>query len=85
MKTSANIATKAIHLLEEANCIWSNAEKAFIEARNLDEETTAEYRSRSLLRISFEEIRDHGLVQSASEAEQEVGLQWLSERLSVSK
>ena len=33
------------------------------------------------LRISYEEIRDHGLIKSASESDQEIGLQWLHERL----
>jgi len=29
METATNIATKVIHLLEEANWFWSNADKAF--------------------------------------------------------
>jgi hypothetical protein len=85
METPANIATKAIQLLEKADWFWSNTEKAFIEARNPDEETTEEYRSRPLSRISYEEIRDHGLTKSASESDQEIGLQWLHKRLTSSK
>jgi hypothetical protein len=80
-----NTDPEAVRLLKEAHWPWSNLEKAFIEARDREKETTEEYRRRFPARISYEELRDHGLAGPTSGTEQEAGLLWLRERLSVSK
>jgi len=85
MAMPTNIDPEAVRLLEEANWFWSDAEKAFIEARDPEKETTEEYRSRSPTRISYEELRDYGLAGSASGTERETTLRWLRNKLSVSK
>ena len=85
MSKSIKFSNRAIHILEKANLIWSNSERSYVEVRHPDEETTAEYRNRALLKISYEEMRDHGLLQSASASEQELGLKWLRKRLLVGK
>jgi hypothetical protein len=79
----ANIDPAAVRLLEDADWPWSNADHAFIEARNPQKETTEEYRRRSPERISYAELRDHGLAGSTSVTETEVGLRWLRSKLSI--
>jgi len=61
-----NVHLRAIQLLKNANWIWSEARKAFIETRDPERETTEDYRRRSPATISYEEIRDHGLVEPTS-------------------
>jgi hypothetical protein len=78
-----NVHPGAVQLLEKANWIWSDARKVFMETRNPERETTEEYRRRSPATISYEEIRDHGLIGPAPVTEQEAGLRWLRERLSI--
>lgn len=81
MIISTKFSIEAIRLMESANFIWANAENAFIEVRDPDKETTTEYLSRPLSKISFEEMRDHGLLKLATIPEQELGLQWLRKKL----
>jgi hypothetical protein len=83
MTISTKFSIEAIHLLERANFSWSNGENAFVEVRDPDKETTAEYLSRPPSKISFEEMRDHGLLKSATVPEQELGLQWLRKKLHI--
>ena len=83
MAIPTNIDPEAARLLEEVDWPWSDTEKAFIEARDPKKETTEEYRSRSSARISYEELRDHGLAGPAPRTEREARLRWLRERLSV--
>ena len=78
---STKFSNEAIRILENANLVWSNNENAFIEARDPDKETTDEYLGRPLLKISFEEMRDHCLLKTDSMPEQELGLQWLCKKI----
>jgi hypothetical protein len=78
-----NVHPGAVQLFETANWIWSDARKAFMKTRNPERETTEEYRRRSPATKIYEEIHDHGLIGSAPVTEQEAGLRWLRERLSV--
>jgi hypothetical protein len=84
MGIPADIDPEVIRLLEEADWPWSNGEKAFVEARNPEKETTEEYRKRSPERIGYGQLRDHGLAGPTSGKERETGLQWLRDRLSAS-
>jgi hypothetical protein len=83
MTISTKFSNEAIRLLENANFIWSNSENAFIEARDPEKETTAEYLGRPLSKISLEEMRDHCLLKTDSVPEQELGLQWLRKKLHI--
>lgn len=83
MGVPTNIDPEAVQLLEEFNWLWSDAERAFIEARDPEQETTEEYRSRFKARVTYEDLRDHGFVGPVSGREREAGFGWLRERLSV--
>jgi hypothetical protein len=78
-----NINSETIRLLNEADWLWSDSKKAFVKARDPEQETTENYRSRSSAQISYEELRDHGLAGTASEPERYAGLQWLRDKLSA--
>lgn len=79
----STIDPEAIQLLEEADWPWSCFDAAFIKAREPEKETIEQYRSRPPELISYEELRDHGLVKrpSTTERDLEMGLQWLRQRL----
>ena len=80
MEPSEIFVPEAIRLLEEADYVWSKYIVAF-KARDPNAKTTEESPCRLKSTISYEEMRDHGLVQSAPENEQRLGLQWLRNKL----
>lgn len=82
MEPSEVFSPEAIRLLEEADYVWSKYIVAF-KARDPNVQTTEEQPCRLKSTISYEEMRDHGLVQSAPENEQELGLQWLRNKLGI--
>lgn len=84
MTIPGNIDSAAIRLLVEAQWLWSDAHMAFIEPRDPEQETADDYRSRSPIRISYEELRDRHLAGSWSTAGREEGLRWLRGKLSSS-
>jgi len=83
MSILPNIGKEVIQLLQEVDFIWDNLSKAFIEAREPERESTDEYKNRSKRSISYEELRDHGLVGTVSEADHERGLAWLRHKLGL--
>ncbi|MDP2651669.1 MAG: hypothetical protein Q8O94_00855 [bacterium] len=83
MSKPTDIDPEATRLLEEADWPWSDAEKAFVEARAPQKEATEQYRSRFKAKVTYEDLRDRGLVGSASRREREAGFEWLRERLLV--
>jgi hypothetical protein len=83
MAKPTDIDLEATRLLEKVNWPWSDAEKSFVEARDPQKETTEQYRSRIRAKVTYEELRDHGLAGPGSRSEREAGLKWLRERLSV--
>lgn len=56
-----NIVKEAIDLFEEKGWIWNDKLMSFVETRNIDRETTAEYKNRTLCSVSYSELRDNGL------------------------
>jgi hypothetical protein len=74
MSIPSNIDPEAMRLIEEADWPWSELGRAFVEARDPERETTENYRSRPPARISYDELRDHGLAGTASRADREEGL-----------
>jgi hypothetical protein len=81
MSRPSNIDSEVMRLIEEADWPWSDWNRAFVEARDPEQETTADYRSRSPGQISYVELQDHRLTGSASSAERQAGLQWLRGKL----
>ncbi len=69
---------EALNLLEEAGYDWSKYILAF-KANKSNSENHCSLKST----ISYEEMRDHGLVRSATESEQRLGLQWLHDTLNA--
>lgn len=62
MAMPTNIDSEAIRLLQEADYWpWSDFERAFIAARDLDKETLEEYNKPFQARISYEELQFHSL------------------------
>ena len=84
MTIPTDIDSEAIRLLEESDWPWSNWDKAFIESRNPERETTEDYRRRSPNRISYAELKDHGLANSSSTEVREAGMIWLRGKLAAS-
>jgi hypothetical protein len=76
-----NIDPEAVRLLEEADWHWSECHNSFEQGRDPDKETTEEYLNHPPDRISYEELRDHGLAGQALTADREAGFQWLRRKL----
>jgi hypothetical protein len=83
MTIPGDIDSEAIRLLKKADWPWDGFEKAFIEARDPKQETTEDYRGRALARISYAELRDHGLAGKASTEERDAGIKWLRKKLTA--
>lgn len=85
MARLGDIDPEAIRLLEEADWPWSNRDKAFVEARDPERETTAQYRARNKAQVTYAQLRDHGLAGRAAAGERDVGISWLRETLSAAR
>ena len=73
----------AVELFREADRPWDDSRKAFVEARQPERESTADYRARSRRSIGYGELRDHGLAGSPSAADRDKGLAWLRSSLEL--
>jgi hypothetical protein len=73
---------EALNLLEEAGYEWSKYIIAFKANKSIWAPTKESHCSLKST-ISYEEMRDHGLVRSATENEQRLGLQWLHDTLNA--
>ena len=82
MEPSEVFVLEALDLLEKADYAWSKYIMAF-KARGPNVQKNEEQPCRLKSTISYEEMRDHGLVRSAPENEQELGLRWLRNKLSA--
>lgn len=81
MTMPTSIDPEAVRLFEEADWAWNDNKKAFIEARQPNQESTADYRSRLPGSVGYGELRDHGLAGTTSAPNRDKGLAWLRRRL----
>ncbi len=77
MAISRDIDPQAVRLLLEADWPWDDRKKAFVEARQPERESAANYRSRSPRSIGYGELRDRGLAGATDGANRDKGLAWL--------
>lgn len=83
MAMPTTIDPEAVRLLEEADWPWNDHKKAFVEARQPNRESTADYRSRSPCSVGYGELRDHGLAGTTAAANRDKGLAWLRRTLGL--
>lgn len=82
MAIPRDIDPQAVQLLLEADWPWDDRKKAFVEARQPERESIANYR-RSPSSIGYGELRDHGLAGDTYEANRNKGLAWLRDLLGL--
>ncbi len=80
-----DIDPQAVRLLLEADWPWDDRQRAFVEARQPERQSTANYRSGSARSIGYGELRDHGLARARSVANRDKGLAWLRRSLGLSE
>ena len=84
MSRPGDIAPEAIRLLEDADWLWSEWDKAFVKARDPGSETIGEYRRGLRAQISHDTLRGCGLAGRVSEGKRDAGLRWNRRKLSNS-
>ena len=83
MSIARDVDPEALSLFSRADLVWQEWPKGFIETRQLDRETTDEYQSREKNFISYEELRDRGLIGASSAAIRDAGIVWLRNKLGI--
>ena len=83
MAMPTTIDPEAVRLLEEADWPWNDDKKAFVAARQPNQESTADYRRRLPRSVGYGELRDHGLAGTTSAANRDKGLAWLRRTLDL--
>ena len=83
MAIPQDIDPQVVQLCQEADWVWDNDRRAFVEARQPDRESLSEYRSRSQRSICYEELRDHNLAGATDAAKHLAGLAWLRKSLGL--
>jgi len=69
-----DIDPEAIRLIEDADWLWSDWDRAFVKARDPESETRGGYRRGLRAQISSDDLRDYGLAGRASNEKREAGL-----------
>ncbi len=59
------------------------SQKAFVETRRPESESTAEYLSREKMFVGYGELRDRGLAGLNSPATRDAGITWLRNKLGI--
>ena len=85
-----NLDSEAEKLLDKFGYIWSDWLYAYRRTRRVDRQSTQEYLAAPQVLVSYEELRDHGLVVpkydpgavSPTLAQRRTAIQWLQNVLS---
>ena len=80
-----DIDPQVAQLCQEADWVWDDTRKAFVETRQPGRESTPEYRSRSPLSIGYGELRDHNIAGATTSEKRVEGLTWLRKSLGLNE
>ena len=83
MSIPSEVDPEALSLFRRADWVWVDLQKAFIETRQRERETTAEYQSRAKMFVGYGELRDRGLAGLNSAATRDAGITWLRNKLGI--
>ncbi len=80
-----DIDREALHLIHEAGLEWEDSSREFIETRDTKRESTEDYRSRKVKRVSHAQLRDLGLTGTDTKLDRSHGIERLKTFLGFTK
>lgn len=83
MSIPNDIDPEALRAFGRAGWIWVDSQKAFVETRQPEIESTAEYQNRAKMFVGYGELRDRGLAGLNSSATRDAGITWLRNKLGI--